>query len=72
MLGFVICLGCVLAAISWEGSSVSAFIKLPVLLLVLGGSLGATLTSHSPARLWRAFLIYARVKNLSKRLGFIA
>lgn len=67
MLGFILGLGCVLAAIAWEGSQLSHFIRLPVLVLVLGGSLGATLTSHSPRQVWKAFMKYRQMKDLQKR-----
>ncbi|MBT9587020.1 MotA/TolQ/ExbB proton channel family protein [bacterium] len=67
MFGFLLGVGCILAAICWEGGPVTAFVRPSILVLVLGGALGATFTSHSVVTVWKAFCSSSRGGCLKKR-----
>jgi len=67
MFGFLLGVGCILAAICWEGGPINAFVRPSILILVLGGALGATFTGHSVVTVWKSFWASRRVGRLGKR-----
>lgn len=82
MLGFLLGLICVVAAILLEGGNLHQFFRPGVMVLVLGGSTGAALTSQSCSSLWWAWRGYRRsrvgrsakvelVKRLSRYGGIV-
>eukprot|EP01012_Entosiphon_sulcatum_P026176 TRINITY_DN31579_c0_g1_i1.p1 TRINITY_DN31579_c0_g1~~TRINITY_DN31579_c0_g1_i1.p1 ORF type:complete len:286 (-),score=45.89 TRINITY_DN31579_c0_g1_i1:368-1225(-) len=67
MVGLILGIACVFCAITWEGGQLSAFIRLPVLGLVLGGAFSATISSYYPSQLWNAMRGYRRASRLESR-----
>ena len=67
MLGLILGIACVVCAITWDGGHLAAFVRLPVLSLVLGGAFSATISSYFPAQLWSALRGYGRASRLETR-----
>ena len=67
MLGLVLGIACVVCAITWDGGHLAAFVRLPVLALVLGGAFSATISSYFPRQLWNALRGYGRASRLETR-----
>ena len=67
MLGLILGIACVVCAITWDGGHLAAFVRLPVLSLVLGGAFSATISSYYPAQLWSALRGYGRASRLETR-----
>lgn len=67
MLGLILGISFVVFAITWDGGHLSAFVRLPVLGLVLGGAFSATLSSYYPVQLWKALRGYGRASRLESR-----
>lgn len=67
MLGLILSIACVLGAIVWDGGHLAAFVRLPVLGLVLGGAFSATISSFYPKQLWHALRGYRRAGQLETR-----
>jgi chemotaxis protein MotA len=67
MLGLVLSIACVVGAIVWDGGQLAAFVRFPVLALVLGGAFSATISSYYPKQLWNALRGYGRASRLETR-----
>jgi len=67
MLGLILGIACVVCAITWDGGHLAAFVRLPVLSLVLGGAFSATISSYFPSQLWSALRGYGRASRLETR-----
>lgn len=67
MLGLILGIACVVCAITWDGGHLAAFVRLPVLSLVLGGAFSATISSYYPSQLWKALRGYGRASCLETR-----
>jgi len=67
MLGLILGIACVVCAITWDGGHLAAFVRPPVLALVLGGAFSATISSYYPSQLWNALRGYRRASRLETR-----
>jgi chemotaxis protein MotA len=70
-LGIFLAFLSVIIAILLEGAHIGAFFKLSAIILILGGTLGATIASFSVTQIQAMLVILKLIFNQSKRLDFM-